>query len=186
MASCVSRRSWIGCSPGGVVEWLMAPVLKTGVPKGTVGSNPTSSVFRPSCLHASCRRPLLRERALIELDVHLSDQWPLGHTRRGIQRQHHPGCLRQAPYCCSTAPYMAAACPRHPAMPPSLPTCAAPTRAWGCAMPRWSRNRRSALDSRRWPIGRCLPITGPWFSEAGARPHNVPERSGLKSTYILC
>jgi len=25
---------------------LMAPVLKTGVPKGTVGSNPTSSVFR--------------------------------------------------------------------------------------------------------------------------------------------
>ena len=35
----------IGCDPGGVVEWLMAPVLKTGVPKGTVGSNPTSSVF---------------------------------------------------------------------------------------------------------------------------------------------
>jgi len=31
-----------------VVEWLMAPVLKTGVPKGTVGSNPTPSVFQ-SC-----------------------------------------------------------------------------------------------------------------------------------------
>ena len=31
-------------TPGGVVEWLMAPVLKTGVPKGTVGSNPTLSV----------------------------------------------------------------------------------------------------------------------------------------------
>lgn len=30
---------------GGVVEWLMAPVLKTGVPKGTVGSNPTLSVL---------------------------------------------------------------------------------------------------------------------------------------------
>jgi hypothetical protein len=35
------------CSNGGVVEWLMAPVLKTGVPKGTVGSNPTPSVFQP-------------------------------------------------------------------------------------------------------------------------------------------
>jgi hypothetical protein len=33
---------------GEVVEWLMAPVLKTGVPKGTVGSNPTLSVFRVS------------------------------------------------------------------------------------------------------------------------------------------
>lgn len=31
-------------APGEVVEWLMAPVLKTGVPKGTVGSNPTLSV----------------------------------------------------------------------------------------------------------------------------------------------
>ena len=31
-------------TPGEVVEWLMAPVLKTGVPKGTVGSNPTLSV----------------------------------------------------------------------------------------------------------------------------------------------
>ena len=46
MASWISGRSLIGCGPGGVVEWLMAPVLKTGVPKGTVGSNPTSSVFR--------------------------------------------------------------------------------------------------------------------------------------------
>jgi hypothetical protein len=31
-------------APGGVVEWLMAPVLKTGEPKGSVGSNPTPSV----------------------------------------------------------------------------------------------------------------------------------------------
>ncbi len=30
---------------GGVVEWLMAPVLKTGDPKGSVGSNPTPSVM---------------------------------------------------------------------------------------------------------------------------------------------
>ena len=46
MTSWSGRRSLIGCSPGGVVEWLMAPVLKTGVPKGTVGSNPTPSVLQ--------------------------------------------------------------------------------------------------------------------------------------------
>ena len=28
---------------GEVSEWFMVPVLKTGVPKGTVGSNPTFS-----------------------------------------------------------------------------------------------------------------------------------------------
>lgn len=28
---------------GGVAEWLKAAVLKTVVPQGTVGSNPTSS-----------------------------------------------------------------------------------------------------------------------------------------------
>ena len=32
-----------GCQ-GEVVEWLMAPVLKTGDPQGSVGSNPTLSV----------------------------------------------------------------------------------------------------------------------------------------------
>ena len=31
---------------GGVVEWLMAPVLKTGEVKASVGSNPTPSVDR--------------------------------------------------------------------------------------------------------------------------------------------
>ncbi len=30
---------------GGVAEWPMAAVLKTVVPKGTVGSNPTSSAM---------------------------------------------------------------------------------------------------------------------------------------------
>ena len=30
---------------GGVVEWLIAPVLKTGRPKGLVGSNPTPSAM---------------------------------------------------------------------------------------------------------------------------------------------
>ena len=30
-------------APGGVVEWLMAPVLKTGEVKASVGSNPTLS-----------------------------------------------------------------------------------------------------------------------------------------------
>ena len=32
-------------TPGGVVEWLMAPVLKTGEVKASVGSNPTPSVL---------------------------------------------------------------------------------------------------------------------------------------------
>ncbi len=30
-------------STGGVVEWSIAPVLKTGEPQGSVGSNPTPS-----------------------------------------------------------------------------------------------------------------------------------------------
>ena len=32
--------------PGGVVEWLMAPVLKTGEVKASAGSNPAPSVPR--------------------------------------------------------------------------------------------------------------------------------------------
>jgi len=31
--------------PGGVVEWLMAPVLKTGEVKASAGSNPAPSVY---------------------------------------------------------------------------------------------------------------------------------------------
>ena len=34
-----------GATTGEVVEWLMAPVLKTGDPQGSVGSNPTLSVL---------------------------------------------------------------------------------------------------------------------------------------------
>ena len=35
--------------PGGVAEWLMAPVLKTGNGKPFVGSNPTpSAIFQVS------------------------------------------------------------------------------------------------------------------------------------------
>lgn len=30
---------------GGVVEWSIAPVLKTGMPQGIVGSNPTPSAM---------------------------------------------------------------------------------------------------------------------------------------------
>ena len=36
--------TWRCCCPGGVVEWLMAPVLKTGEVRASVGSNPTPSV----------------------------------------------------------------------------------------------------------------------------------------------
>ena len=59
MASWTGSPFWIGCGPGGVVEWLMAPVLKTGVPKGTVGSNPTSSVFLLSAISQDCDLNLL-------------------------------------------------------------------------------------------------------------------------------
>jgi hypothetical protein len=39
------RHGAFGCrSQGEVVEWLMAPVLKTGEVKASVGSNPTLSV----------------------------------------------------------------------------------------------------------------------------------------------
>ena len=52
--------------PGGVVEWLMAPVLKTGESQDSVGSNPTPSVLHlrpwplpkaqsPSARTACCR-----------------------------------------------------------------------------------------------------------------------------------
>ncbi len=37
-----------GVITGEVVEWLMAPVLKTGDPQGSVGSNPTLSVSTKS------------------------------------------------------------------------------------------------------------------------------------------
>ena len=35
-------------TPGGVVEWLMAPVLKTGEVKASAGSNPAPSVLTGS------------------------------------------------------------------------------------------------------------------------------------------
>ncbi len=42
---CASMLSFTGCYSmrGGMAEWLKAAVLKTVVPRGTVGSNPTSS-----------------------------------------------------------------------------------------------------------------------------------------------
>ena len=39
---------------GGVVERSIAPVLKTGDPQGSVGSNPTPSAIRRSRLNPSC------------------------------------------------------------------------------------------------------------------------------------
>ncbi len=40
-----SRRLRIITFDGGVAEWSKAAVLKTVVPQGTVGSNPTSSAL---------------------------------------------------------------------------------------------------------------------------------------------
>ena len=42
MGDWVRPANW--SPPGEVVEWLMAPVLKTGEAQASVGSNPTLSV----------------------------------------------------------------------------------------------------------------------------------------------
>ena len=47
-----------GWPPGEVVEWLMAPVLKTGEAKASVGSNPTLSVLVPDPPLPPARGPL--------------------------------------------------------------------------------------------------------------------------------
>src|SRR3989442_12284352 len=49
---------------GGVREWLMRAVLKTAVPQGTVGSNPTPSATSPVlCSHRSASFPARTSRA---------------------------------------------------------------------------------------------------------------------------
>ena len=66
-----------GATTGEVVEWLMAPVLKTGDPQGSVGSNPTLSVLKPPkpgrpAAQAGARRPR-RERTTPERTIPPSD-----------------------------------------------------------------------------------------------------------------
>ncbi len=60
------------CNHGGVAEWSNAPVLKTGIPQGIVGSNPTPSArARPtSCgsgsgTQAWAEHPLRAQRAQV-------------------------------------------------------------------------------------------------------------------------
>ncbi len=48
-----SSPAWAGS--GEVVEWLMAPVLKTGDPQGSVGSNPTLSVSVAARVPQHCK-----------------------------------------------------------------------------------------------------------------------------------
>ena len=45
----------IWLSSGGMAEWLKAAVLKTVVPRGTVGSNPTSSAIKGEKIIKSSR-----------------------------------------------------------------------------------------------------------------------------------
>ncbi len=60
---------------GEVPEWLNGLVSKTGVPSGTVGSNPTLSVRSadPLCntRDQPCARPLISLRFLIALHLRL-------------------------------------------------------------------------------------------------------------------
>ena len=58
-----SRGLWIG----GVVEWLMAPVLKTGEVRASVGSNPTPSVLSLP-RNSVCQRGLLVQRQSCSVD----------------------------------------------------------------------------------------------------------------------
>jgi hypothetical protein len=66
---------------GGVVEWLMAPVLKTGRPKGLVGSNPTPSAICISDFRLSIsergKKPLRSEES-----AHYSENRSEGDVRK--------------------------------------------------------------------------------------------------------
>jgi hypothetical protein len=56
--------------PGGVVEWLMAPVLKTGRAQALVGSNPTPSAslrFGEKRKSEECHAGVKRRRARSDL-----------------------------------------------------------------------------------------------------------------------
>ena len=66
-------------APGEVVEWLMAPVLKTGVPKGTVGSNPTLSASE------EFSKGLVRPDPLLYLG-----SWRVGGPGGSAQNQYCP------------------------------------------------------------------------------------------------
>ncbi len=49
----VSIQSIANFAPGELAEWSIAAVLKTVVPRGTVGSNPTFSAKKESCFQDS-------------------------------------------------------------------------------------------------------------------------------------
>jgi hypothetical protein len=71
---------------GGVVEWLMAPVLKTGDPKGSVGSNPTPSVFTGSERSAEIPKSLQCSRSALLGRPGRSAESPLQRLRSGAVR----------------------------------------------------------------------------------------------------
>ena len=65
---------------GGVAERLKAPVLKTGFPKGNVGSNPTPSAKEPGLRQPDTESPLPSELT--------RSQWPLATSKDEVGLEH--------------------------------------------------------------------------------------------------
>ena len=75
---------------GGVVEWLMAPVLKTGRAKALVGSNPTPSAI----LIADCGLRIAdwaQESGGDEISGQQADQRSANDVGEVVSRDVHPG-----------------------------------------------------------------------------------------------
>src|SRR5436189_2293502 len=75
---------------GGVVEWLMAPVLKTGRAQALVGSNPTPSASK--CAWRTCRRSFTNVGTETR-EIRTGFDWR-GASRAGLiiprPRDHYP------------------------------------------------------------------------------------------------
>ena len=76
--------------PGGVVEWLMAPVLKTGRAKALVGSNPTPSAI----LVSDCGLRIsewAQDSGSDETSGQHADQHSANDVGEVVSRDVHPG-----------------------------------------------------------------------------------------------
>src|SRR5256885_2783269 len=80
--------------PGGVVEWLMAPVLKTGRAQALVGSNPTpsaNSIFDPPKADRFSNFDSFLESLRDEVSNSEPDQRRADHIRQMMRGDVHPG-----------------------------------------------------------------------------------------------
>ena len=110
LLGCSSASQWQNPLPpqylGGVVEWLMAPVLKTGRAQALVGSNPTPSAFsqgdplsmRERSIRVRCRvtipgcpnsPPGRQERSRQQNDVSIAECGMRAADRAKPMRRNH-------------------------------------------------------------------------------------------------